>query len=169
MNNIVLWIVGLLVVLCGGYLAYERFGTGAAPSGAGETMEESGAFEGTLAELAERGGSYKCVIDHESAGTESSGTVYVSGSDIRGDFTSTAGGMAIETHMIRTGSDIYVWSPIAPSGFKMKSVEGNGDAGAAMEGQFADMQQRYRYSCETWTPDGSLFSLPAGVTFTAIN
>jgi hypothetical protein len=173
--------VAVLIVLGGvvGWMSYQNSGTTGdsmmekeGDAMMEESMEdeqsmESGAFSGSLSDLAKRGGNYKCTIAHESEAAQSSGTVYVAGDRIRGDFTSIVPqvGMTVETHMIQNGGYVYTWSPLTPNGFKAKTTLSESNTSQAMSGEYADFQQAYSYDCAPWSVDTSLFTPPSDVTF----
>jgi hypothetical protein len=71
--------------------------------------------------------------------------------------------------MIMDGGYNYVWTSAYPQGMKIKiptNVQATPPAGSmtAVPGMTAD-DQNYSYKCEPWTPDSSVFTLPASVTF----
>lgn len=138
----------------------------------GDSMmqKEEGAFSGNLMDLAKRGGNYKCTFAHEFDAAQSSGTVYVAGDKIRGDFTSevVAANLTVESHMIQSGGYTYMWSPMTPNGFKAKTTTEGGSGSAAPSGQYADLTQEYAYNCSSWSVDQSMFELPSGIQFVEI-
>jgi hypothetical protein len=173
--------VGAVVVLGGAWYFLGNSSVPTAPATEGsESMQEGddaamtdgaadGTFTGSLGDLAKRGGNYQCTFTQDASGAKSSGTVYVSGYQIRGDFTSTvaAANMTITTHMVQDGGYDYVWSSASPMGFKTKVVgTSGGDGYAPTSGTQVNMGQSYGYKCVPWTVDKSKFTLPAGVQFT---
>jgi hypothetical protein len=64
--------------------------------------------------------------------------------------------------MITRDGYMYSWSPMMPTGMKLKVTPGGGSSGA--QGN-ADIQQPYDYDCNTWSGDASQFALPEGVSF----
>lgn len=116
-----------------------------------------GAYTGTLQQLAERGGDYRCVFSSNNI----SGTVYTSGGRVRGDFVAGP----VDSHMILIGGYVYTWSPVVPGGLKTPVGDGSG-------------REAYHFTCKPWTPDEGMFTLPAvlftdnggfGTTFTYTN
>lgn len=133
-------------------------------------MEGSRAFSGSWTDLMALGGAYTCDIDTTSntgAGSvQTTGTVYVAGSDLRGDFSSMVGGKMEETHMIRVGQESWVWSTAMPQGIKMmvKDSVKSGDA-VGTSGQGFNENTSYEWDCDPWTRDSSKFSPPSNVQF----
>jgi hypothetical protein len=128
-----------------------------------------GAFTGTMADLAARGGSWQCAVQSSNQFADSEGTVYVSGERLRGNFTSAISvqgfNQTVGSHMIQEGGYAYVWTSLSSQGFKM-STSGNGnDSSAGTSGQAVDLNQQYSYDCEPWAVDARVFVLPQGVTF----
>ncbi len=172
-------IVAVLVLAALGY-AYFTYGPGV-PQGVPSAEENSvnetadtaateganGAFTGSIADLLSRGGDWKCTFDVDNQTSHSSGTVYVSGAKVRGDFTSQVPQVSqtVESHMIQNEGYVYVWTPLSPSGFKTKATIGTPDASTKFKGQGVNIDQAYAYDCAPWTADQSLFAPPAGITF----
>lgn len=125
-------------------------------------------FEGSIIDLANRGGSWRCAVVHTSGVGDSSGTVYVAGDRLRGDFTSRAQGMVLESHLIKKESFVYAWSPLTPTGYKIPVAAITGDGTTAPQGQFSSAQQAYSYNCQPWDVDESQFSVP-DITFIDVN
>lgn len=174
--------VGVLVVLgAAWYFMGMKGGDSANPAGGtvptGDMTEDGaaggsaqgasdGTFTGSIGDLAKRGGNYECTFTTDTAQSKSSGTVYVAGFQIRGDFTSVAAGQTVETHMVQDGGYDYVWSSAAPMGFKSKVTNTAPAAGyAPTSGTQDTMGESYSYKCVPWTVDKSKFALPAGVQF----
>lgn len=175
-------IVGVLVgvaVLGGGVYFFSE--TATAPSGSdtvlsGDSMDQlaavgaltSGKFEGSFADLSTRGGEWKCMVDTSTAEAVSSGSVYVSQKNVRGDFTSDVASYGqVESHIITDGESVYTWTSVMPQGFKMKMVATGNDSGKP-SGQGGDANQKYSYDCEPFTVDASLFVVPSDIQFTTI-
>ncbi len=166
--------IGLLVVLgAGGALVYFNSSSpasdsqGEAQQSNEEVLAEDGSFSGSLADLMGRGGNWKCEFSHSVNGISSSGTVYVAGASIRGDFSSSVPQLAtpVDSHMIQDGGYVYVWSSMMQGrGFKTKSAQGDASSGSAQGG--IDVNQMLDYTCAPWAKDASKFALPVGVEFT---
>ncbi len=131
--------------------------------------EEVVAFNGSAKELMARGGDHKCTFTQEVENSKSTGTVYVSGKKLRGDFSSdvSAGGasMTVDSHMISDGEFMWTWSSAMPTGFKMKVDQ---EATASANNQGFDSDQKLEYTCIKWTPEESQFVLPSAVVFTEL-
>jgi|CXWL01.1.fsa_nt_gi hypothetical protein len=163
-----------VIILAGGAYAFLTYGKPAAvnqngtpTNTANNSQTGEGAFTGSLAELMGRTGSWKCTFGTEGAGYSSSGTTYVSGGKIRADFTSYISQIkqTIDNHMIQDGGFVYVWTSLAPQGFKAKTTLGTSEATAQFSAQGVNIDQKYNYNCTPWTVDVSLFALPKDVTF----
>lgn len=126
----------------------------------------------TLAQLMEREGDAQCTFTQDiSAGGASSrsvGTIYLSDKKIRGDFNTTVSGsdQAVETHMIQNDDSIYVWSSIAPQGFRVPAPKTQADIDANPE-YYSAYNQPLNYECTPWNADVSFFTPPANITFVA--
>ncbi len=107
----------------------------------------------TLNDIIAEDGNFICAFTNEDPGARNSGTLYISGENFRGDF-STA-------HMIQYGGFVYTWADAASMGTKTPRVAERGMA----EQQGFDMQAALAYDCKDWTPDLTKFDLPAKVKF----
>lgn len=169
--KILLGIGALVVVLAGGWFLVSSSPGSLETSETQGEPQESSAFTGTLADLASRGGSYRCSVSQESDVASTAGTVLVDGGRVRGDFTSTvvaAGGLSVETHIIIRDDYTYTWTPIAPTGFRARVAQGGSAGDASLSGQYADFSQAYSYECDPWSVDESAFELPP-LTFIDVN
>ena len=138
-----------------------------------EPVTQSGVFTGSTKDLMARGGNYKCTFAQEVENSKSTGTVYISGQKLRGDFKSdvTAAGasMSVESYMISDGTSMWTWSSMLPTGFKMEVVKDTtADGTTPMSQQMFDANMNLSYDCAPWTVDESKFVLPSTVTFTTI-
>lgn len=175
MNWIIGAVIALVVVVGGGYYVMN--------SGSLSMTEEStvtevqptkdvampkattGAFTGSFFDLATRGGNYKCDVQSAGTANETLGTVYVSGTNIRGDFTSLAAGKTVESHMIKSGDMMYVWGGGMPQGIMMKATTMQGEGGSATQGTGVSGTQSYGWNCATTGADASKFVKPSNIEF----
>jgi hypothetical protein len=163
MNKYILIALALVVLIGGGlYVAKSRPTT---PSSGGQEQQQSS--RGSLRSLLGMGQNLTCTITNEDGST---GTVYVAGERVRGDFASAAaqGGMM---HMIQSEGYAYLWTEGETKGMKMKfdaeeSAGAQTTPGATQQNQAVDMNAEVDYSCSPWGVDASMFTLPAGVEFT---
>lgn len=171
-------LIGIIagVVVLGGVAAYivmnpASLSVMSDTTGESQTEETAGRtdgmFSGSLADLIGRGGDWQCTFDVASGVANSSGTVYVSGEKLRGDFSSMVPQLnqTIDSHMIQNDGYVYVWTSLTPQGFKAKTTIGTPDGTTAFQGQGVDINQQYDYNCTRWAADASVFELPRGVTF----
>lgn len=163
-NTLLAVIVGVVVVGGGAwYLSLQQ-----PPAMVQEETTLSSAGTTTFASFVAQGGSRSCdiVVNNEAAPAQ--GVVYVSGADVRADFTTqpiTAGGMSITAHMIQTGGYVYSWTDIMPQGVKVAVANGQGAASA----NGFDINAEVSYDCSAWTPDASKFEVPSTITFMEVN
>src|SRR5262249_52707139 len=68
-------------------------------------------------------------------------------------------------HMVSDGQYVYVWTSVAPMGFKAKITAGSDASGAASGGQQDFYGQNYDYDCKPWIADESKFLIQSNVTF----
>lgn len=174
-TNITIAIIAGLVVVGGGYYVMNGSATGMSSENAEQTSEqaEAGVYTGSLYDLAQRGGEWKCTVDSKATTgvgeAMSSGTVYVSGNNVRADFTSTVPNFgSIESHMIVSGEYAYTWSSVMPQGIKTNVNMKDSPSQVATSGASSDANQEYSYDCDPAQADVSLFVVPTTVTFTTM-
>lgn len=186
----ILYIVGVLVLVgVGGYFALqapkdsalnndansENLAGGTMPVGTegewndtpmGNTPPDGKKM--AFGQLVAQGGSYECTVNQYVGETVSQGTVYTSGTLVRGEFNSKANGLDINTSLIVRDGYTYTWTSMAPKmGFKAK-VAANSEVNPNQEtsGTISwNADQIGDYDCKDWTPDLTKFDLPAGVAF----
>jgi hypothetical protein len=123
--------------------------------------------QGTLKSLLAMGKSVQCSFSN--AATDSakvSGTLYVAGGKMRGDFQSTSGDTSINSHMIADSQNSYIWTDMNKQGFKF-SITNQQQTNTAVKSQGPDMNQTIDYSCQDWVTDSSVFTLPSDITFSS--
>lgn len=161
----------LAVVVLGGAAAYFVMNPGMSVNtgaeGDEEKMSAEGPFSGSLADLIGRGGDWQCTFTADNQIANSSGTVFISGEKLRGDFASVVPQLnqTIDSHMIQNDGYVYVWTSLTAQGFKAKTTIGTPDGTTAFQGQGVDINQAYDYNCTPWAADASKFELPSGITF----
>lgn len=167
----------LLVVVLGGGIWYATKNKNTAQNDTvateknteAEGVKKEGVFNGSLAELSKRGGDYMCTFSHTTGVGTSNGTVYISGTDIRGDFVTNVvqpTKTTVESHMIKSGEWVYTWSNMMPVGIKTKAVM---DTTAQNPGsQSFDYNQNLDYDCTGWKKDENMFIPPSNITFNTV-
>ncbi|MBP6856361.1 MAG: hypothetical protein KBC42_01510 [Candidatus Pacebacteria bacterium] len=152
-------------------LNYQNSESASEVKGTEETISPTEPFtmKGTFSDLSKKGGSYECTVSHNVSVAQSKGTVYVSGSKIRGEFASTVPqvNMTVNSTMISDGSHIYTWTDMAKTGFKAKIVESAKPTSADSVGN--EYMQNLEYSCNPWPADESKFAVPTEITFIDTN
>jgi hypothetical protein len=138
-----------------------------------QASSTSGArIKGNLRSLLSMGGNVMCTISQVTSAAKTSGTVYISGGNMRGDFTTEMTAYAtgtITSHMLRKQDDVYVWSSaMSNQGIKIHMDEMmKADANAQTKGAI-DLNADGEYSCSPWKTDEAKFTVPSTVTFVDI-
>ena len=168
MNKKLLPVIIIIVLIVGFYGAYRVYKHFARLAAAPVTQTATGTQEASpvtsLKDLITQGIAQSCTFSN--AGT--TGTVYVSGGKVRGDFSTSTTSATTQSHMIVMNNTSYIWMEGQKTGFKM-SYDPNatpGTSSSAPNGSF-DASANMNYNCSTWVVDASQFTLPAGVTFTS--
>lgn len=175
-TNLIIGILAGVIVLGGG--AYFMMNTSAGKeagtaSQSRETAQEDGAFTGSLAQLAARGGEWKCTVDSRSqtdaVEASTSGVVYVSGNKVRADLDVSVSQLgAVKTHMIADGTYVYSWSSMTPQGMRVEQADDWGGDGLPASGESMGPNMGFSYDCEPASVDASLFTPPADMTFSTL-
>lgn len=106
-----------------------------------------------------------CNIETTSGSLRRIGTVFISGNDLRGDFSSFFNGATRTSHMIDDGTNLLVWVNGYDSGLKLPAANGASGSAAANAGGI-DPTVNVAFACYPWTVDSSIFSKPSDITFT---
>jgi len=122
----------------------------------------------SMKELMASGKTQKCDFTSQSASSTSQGTVYIGGGKMRGDFSSTAQGKTMATHMINDGTTVYTWVDGMSMAVKMSAAAKmtNRPTPSNRTSQSVDQNAKYNYNCSDWTQDNSQFTPPANINFT---
>lgn len=172
--------IALAVVVLGGlgYMTYSQFGNNpehmsvALPTTAStDSTPISSGKKIAFSELVKQGGSYECTVKQMVSNIDSDGVVFVSRDRIRGEFSTLAQGMKIDTSMIVRDGYTYTWSSMMPgTGFKIKAeANTTANVNTSMSGSYGwNAEQIGDYYCKEWKVDESTFTLPGNVKFTEI-
>lgn len=113
--------------------------------------------------------SQKCTFSDTNSG--SSGTIYMSDGQMRGDFTSVSQGQTVMSHLIVINNTSYVWTDASDQGVKMSYEKvtqlTSSTASAQTSGTTMpiSLDQKVSYECSAWTKDPALLTLPTTVKF----
>lgn len=123
-------------------------------TGATGTVEQK-----SLKDLLALGQSQQCTFSDPSG---NAGTVYIANAKMRGDFNTTTDGKVVASHMIVDQPTAYVWMDGQTTGFKMSL-----DTVKQPQGKTGnvDIDKKVDYTCESWSMDPTLFTLPSTVAF----
>ena len=128
------------------------------------TQPEESQTKGSIKNLLAAGKNQTCTIKYPTAEQVGEGTVYVSGKNLRGDFTMTSEGKTIDSHMIQDETYMYSWSSLSPQGVKMKIAELE-KVQASTTAESVDLDQEADVNCSSWNVDNSMFTPPVNVNF----
>ena len=169
-------IILLLLVLGGGYyFMTQRASTTddqeIPEKQASMDKETSGIM--SLKDIMALGKSMKCTFEYTHADTgKTAGTSYVSGKNVRTDFTITdTENKTTQGGMIMVDSTMYTWTDQDKKGMKMTITE---DMEKSVQEEIKDTEwnQEYMspdedldYNCTGWNEDHSIFAPPADIEF----
>ena len=123
------------------------------------------AGSGNIGSLLAMSGSVMCTVTVSAAGTQSSGTIYVSNGKMHGDFTMNIAGKTMHASMINDGAYMYSWSDMIPQGVKIP-ISAAASTGDTTHG-FGNSTP-VSYNCSPWTTDASKFVPPSNISFMTI-
>jgi len=170
-NKKVLAVVGALVVIVGLYGAYRVYNhfkrLSATPAGQAQTATTAPETLGSLKDLIAKGISQSCSYSTNNT----SGTVYMSGGQVRADINAEINNQTTTSHLIIANNTTYLWTDGRKAGIKMAY---NPNATPAPAGSpttnssgVLDPNMSMNYNCSAWIADASRFALPAGITFSS--
>ena len=162
-----MWVLVGAVVLLGGYSIYKNKAKDMpenpelAPTFNTETGKKI-----PFSEFVKQGGSYKCEVHQALSDFENTGTVYLSGGMMRGEFTTIAEGRNMDTTFVYKDGFMHTWSNLMPGmGFKMKADPTLANNDAAASGTYSwNATEIGDYDCVVWTADASKFEIPTNIT-----
>lgn len=123
-----------------------------------------------FSQFLKQGGAYKCEVKQYMSDFENSGTMYISGKNMRGEFSTVAEGKTMTSSFVSRDGYSYTWSSMTPGmGFKIKAEAETSNESAGVNGTYAwSADQIGDYNCESWVVDTTKFELPKDVTFQEI-
>lgn len=133
------------------------------PAVQNNTENKTEAIKATLKDLLSAGKSTKCTFSTNTENTSVSGTVYAGNGKVREDFQSNAAGSTMSGHLIVDSTSSYMWTEGSVQGFKFDVSQV--PTGSSSQSQAQDINKSMNFSCQGWSADNSLFTLPANVTF----
>lgn len=180
MNKQLLIAAAVLLLLGGGLYMYKAQNSSNQESmmSGGSKNASNESIQGTLKDLAAKGVPMQCAFSNTAETGESSGTVYISGDNMRGDFSvKQPDGTMITSHMIRVDNSTYTWSSNQKQGMKMTISKEDVDA---MKKDAEDMMkdepeqfnvddQSMNYNCKPWLPNKEFLTPPSDITFTDLS
>lgn len=116
----------------------------------------------TLEEFIQQSNNQQCnFVDMES---ETTGTIYVSNGQLRGDFTTNSDGIQVtdevSAHVIANSQDVYFWMDGVEEGYKT-SFESVSEVSEDLPlSDIVNPESSAEYECSPWTADSSMFELP---------
>lgn len=130
---------------------------------------ENTSQKGTIQSLIAAGKNVVCEINMGDQG--GSGTTYVSGNKLRGDFTVQIENNPMATHMVSDGEYLYMWTDGSTQGTKFKIDPETQKKVATSSGQASvtDFEKEVDLKCTAWTIDNSKFTVPTDVKFTDLS
>lgn len=168
-SKIISGVIVLAVIAVGVYLITSR--TENSSENTDTTTTDTTNKKMPFSEFVKAGGSYKCEVKQYMSDMENSGTVYISGGNISGKYTTVAEGMTVESSFVMKDGYSYTWSDMMPGiGFKVKvNTTINPDGTTSTSDTYSwNAEQIGDYNCEPWTFDASMFALPANISFTEV-
>ncbi|MFZ2149618.1 MAG: hypothetical protein WAV15_00440 [Minisyncoccia bacterium] len=166
MSKTLISVVLVAAVVVGGYLALKsKSPVENPPAQNEEAVKDASGKKMAFSELVKQGGSYKCEVKQSMSDFENSGTVYMSGNKLSGQFSTVAEGTTMESYFVMKDGYMYNWSSFAPNmGIKIKTEAA---VEAEAQGTYSwSAEQVGDYDCQAWTPEDSRFELPSAVVFT---
>lgn len=170
MNKTLILAIGGVAVIGGGIFAFMQLGgvdVGNNEEAMTENDEMDGGFAGSIKDLMVAGRSVTCTFERDDEMGHMNGTVYVSGENMRGNFSIAQGsGERFDTSVIQDGEYGYTWgtSPFGEIATKIKLAVAEADSSDSSDGA-PDLDEDFDYHCHSWNADNSMFVPPSDVDF----
>jgi hypothetical protein len=164
-------IIIAVVLLAGGGGAYYAAAKDNSGSDSAEQASSSQSLSGSksINELLAGGQNLQCSYSYmDDEGNKSSGTTYISGSQMRGSFTIDTGQGTQNSNVLRDSQYQYIWQDGSNTGFKT-AISALGSAkteDSNQASQTVDQNRKYDFDCTKWRVDKSVFKAPGNVKFT---
>ncbi|HMQ01539.1 MAG TPA: hypothetical protein PKD79_00500 [Candidatus Doudnabacteria bacterium] len=161
MNKQLLAIVGIIVVVAAGLLVWK----GQNDSGdrvSGERITGNNSLSALLA----LNQNLVCTFEHEDEFGEQSGTVYIAGEKMNGEFQITDSEGTSKAYLIRDDEYQYLWGDEFEQGIKFRlSALTEFKATESEHQENIDLDEEYNVDCGSWRVDNSKFVPPSSVEF----
>jgi hypothetical protein len=164
MTKVLMAVVGVAVVGAGAWYLLQGGTEKVSVTGQTDGHVTGETETGTWNDLLGMATPMECSTGMKTDGVENVGTVFVSGGNMRGDFSSTVNGKTVDSHIIAKADGIYTWSSGMPQGVKMPRPTATAPAPANSTQSF-DPNTELNYSCKAWVADNSKFTPPTDITF----
>jgi hypothetical protein len=168
--GIVIGAVGALVVI--GTAAYMLFlnpqsSDRQSSADITESTQQDSTTANSLRELLGLGKNVTCTMTYPKG--NGSGTVYVAGERVRGDFnTPGPEGEMMESHMIRDNEYGYFWTGAEGTKIKIDETQ-QAETTEKSQQESVDLDEEVDMDCSSWSVDNSMFNVPQGVEFTDLS
>ncbi len=166
MNKLLLVIVGVIVIIgVGAYFFMSN--KQKAPSLNPTTNQPTSVptTKNSLLDLLTQGRNLTCEYNATVNTSQSSGTVYLSGKNIRVDYAITVEGKKNTGSMIRDENYTYLWGSAMAGGIKMKNTSLESSTNNAQTNQYFNPSTKQDYKCQAWLPNTVMFTPPTNITF----
>lgn len=164
--NKVIAIVAVIIIIAGGIWFFiqnqSKTDQTKTDTSSAQTEEKVSEESSSLKNLMSLGKSQKCEFSTVEEGVTSSGTFYVANNKARGDFQSTVAGTTTKSHMIVDSTYSWLWSDDSNQGMKFAVDQTQTETNQT---QSVDPNKNYKFNCDSWKTDNSLFTPPANITF----
>ena len=130
----------------------------------GDTLED---FRGSVNDLYKLGRDITCTFERSDDAGTMSGTVYVTGDKMRGDFQVTQSGEVFDSHTISDGEWVYTWgnTQLGYVGTKIKVTEAEDVEQTGEVEETPNLDEEFDYKCSSWNVDSSLLVPPGDIEF----
>jgi hypothetical protein len=160
-------ITAVLVIAVGAYGIYRVVKHFKRLSGTPVAQTATTESPTSLRDLIAKGISQSCTYSTD----KSTGTIYLSGGKIRGDFNMTIDDKVSASHMIIMDNTNYLWTEGSKTGIKMAFDQTATPAPVTSNTptNTFDANALNNYKCSAWISDSAMFTLPTGITFSSFN
>lgn len=170
-KTIIIVIAALAVIGGGAYYVTNNKNDDQKQSESSQSAEQNNGEQNSINSLLAQKKNVTCTFSStDGSGNQTSGTVYIAGERMRGNFNYQASGEAEQkSNVLRDNEYQYFWQEGVETGFKMgiSEMESSDDSKKDNnQSQAVDQNIKYDFDCSDWSVDESMFNVPDNVKFT---
>ncbi|MCR4274971.1 MAG: hypothetical protein NUW02_02900 [Candidatus Campbellbacteria bacterium] len=128
---------------------------------------QAGPFSGTMFDLFDRGGKWKCTWEQKTSDLNAQGNIFISGKKFKSETISSSGSITLAAQALSDGEFFYAWTSLAPIGIRTDLSELKKEAQKNTP-QTGELGKDYTFDCQPWKVDDAAFTIPMDIVFSPV-